>query len=442
MSFIKKIKTALGIGSDVEIDDNPPLEIANLPTAPPQIDTDQPIEVSEEMMMKIFDKVVEVTNSSLPGYLASSVNADKQKKFLYDALDQSVKQYLAELDAKSQAKCMALWQNDRDELNRQMESLKQRAADLEVKRNEVNEQKLSSENQRRALTERVRVLEETVLKLEAEKEQYEIENRGLINKAKVAQVYETDMENMRQEIEMLRASVSPEAASEEIEKLQNEISRQQTEITRLGNEIESLEQVNDDLKETNDNLTEENGNLAQANEDLAQENKNLAEANDNMKESCEAAKIKTGMSDVMLKDLQKRTAELVQTVKEAEQTTADLTDELAVKEAKIADLTQIIEEKEARLAENEEMFEEFSVLSEQMTLFEDVKNRLQQKIIKLKEELKETQLENENLRSTIESNLNSQAMQQQAMQHTIEQLRNNNEDLLSSEDLSIDTDAL
>lgn len=127
---------------------------------PPQM---KPITVSEEVMHQIFSKVVEVTNAALPSYLSGSVDPAKQKKFLYDSLDSSVKDYLRELDRKSQEKCMSLWKSERDELRKQMETLKQRAADLETRRTEINEQRLSSDRQRRALSERVHDLESKVM---------------------------------------------------------------------------------------------------------------------------------------------------------------------------------------------------------------------------------------------------------------------------------------
>lgn len=497
MSFFKKLKSALGLSSEQEYDD-PPIVLENLPKDPPKIEIDEPLEVQEEIMIKIFDKVVEVTNASLPGYLSESVNAEKQKKYLYNALDQSVKQYLVDLDAKSQAKCMALWQNERDELYVQMETIKQRAADLEARKNEVNEQKLSSENQRRALTERVRVLEAKVLSLEAEKEQYEIENRGLINKAKVAQVYESDMEAMRLELEQLRAAVSPEAAAEEVGKLQNEISKLQDEIGRLRNGNVNSQNENDRLRGNIDGLNTENGNLKSKiaglqteikgiqnnnsnltkeiaglqneidglqndnnkltnelsglqneivglkdnNGKLRNEIAGLRHHNDTLTESCEAAKVKSGMSDVMINDLQKRTSELLKKVKDAEQTHAELSEQLAVKDARIEDLLQVIDEKEARLAEEDKMFEEFEMLSNQMSLFEEVRNKLEGKIAKLKVDLKEARKENDTLRTTIKTNLYSHAEQERAMKETIDHLRSTGDTPLSSEDLSIYSDTL
>ena len=121
MSFIKKLKSAFGIGVYEESgDDMPEIMLATdditvKDTTPNLADADTTIEVSREMMLKIFDKVVEVTNSAIPSYFKQSVDTERQKKFLYDALDSSVKDYLKALDEKSQAKCMAVWQQERDD---------------------------------------------------------------------------------------------------------------------------------------------------------------------------------------------------------------------------------------------------------------------------------------------------------------------------------------
>ena len=80
MSIFKKITTALGYKNEQDYDD-PLVEIQEKVSAvAPHIESDEPIEVSEEMMIKIFEKVVEVTTASLPGYLPASVNAEKQEK--------------------------------------------------------------------------------------------------------------------------------------------------------------------------------------------------------------------------------------------------------------------------------------------------------------------------------------------------------------------------
>lgn len=396
MSFFKKLQNALGFGGDNETDDNmPDVEVSattiTVNNATPDLaDADTTIEVSQDMMLKIFERVVEVTNTAIPDYFKQSVDAERQRKYLFDALDASVKDYLAALDEKSQAKCMAVWQKERDELRTQMENLKQRAADLETKRSEMNEQKLSSDRQRRALSERVHDLEAKVMKLEAEKEQFEIENRGLINKAKVASVFEADNEAMKQELDTLRKSASGEKVREEIDKLNQEINY---------------------LKAENAKLTE----------------------------SCEAAKVKDEMSESMLNNLQKRASESQQNVKDLDKKIEQLEDDLAVKDAQIADLMNQINEKNARLAENEQTFEEFEKIASQLDAFENIRNKYEEKIQKLKEELAAAQKDNESLKTTMDDDRNAHARQQKAMKDQIDRLKS---DPIAGEDFSFDGDTL
>lgn len=113
---------------------------------------------------------------------------------MFDALDESMKAYILSLDAAARQRCEALWQQERQNLQSEMDKLKTQARQLEDKRSELKERQLSADRQKRALSERVHDLEAQVLKLEAEKEQYELENKGLINKAKVAAVLEKELE--------------------------------------------------------------------------------------------------------------------------------------------------------------------------------------------------------------------------------------------------------
>lgn len=396
MSFFRKLQNALGFGGDEEIDDGLPEmpDTSESPvirdTMPDLADADTTIEVSHDMMIRIFDKVVEVTNTAIPDYFKHSVDTERQKKFLFEALDSSVKEYLKALDEKSQAKCMAVWQKERDDLRSQMENLKQRAADLEAKRSEMNEQKLSSDRQRRALSDRVHDLEAAVMKLEAEKEQFEIENRGLINKAKVASVYEADIDSMRQELETLRRTASGEKAKEEMDKMNQEINYLKAENTKLS-------------------------------------------------EACEAAKVKDEMSESMLNSLQKRASESQQNAKDLEKKIEQLEDDIALKEAQIADLMNQINEKNARIAENEQAFEEFDKIAAQLDAFENIKSKYEEKIQKLKTELASAQKDNESLKTTMKDDQNAHAMQQKAMKDQIEKLKS---DPIAGEDFSFDNDTL
>lgn len=382
MSFFDKIKSVFGLETyeDELIQDGIAPEEVSQPqqfdynNKPSVADPAMPLTASPEVVAKIFDKVVEITNSAIPAYFANSVNAERQKKYLYDALDQSIKDYLTSLEVEAQKKCKALWQKERDELKIEMNNLKQRTREVESKRSELNEQKLSADRQRRALSERVHDLESKVIQLEAEKEQYEIENRSLINKAKVANVFEADNETLRKELEQLKKQMSGEIADDENNRLKDEVTHLREQITQLNDAVE-------------------------------------------------AAKVKDEMGNAMVNDLQKRASDSQQTAKDLNAKVEQLTQEISLRDAQIADLKKEVADRDAQIAEDDETINEIQALAEQLEAFEEVKTKLQDKIKALKEELKEAHKDNEMLKSTIKTNLYSHAQQEQAMKQEIEQLK-------------------
>lgn len=364
---------------------------------PSFMDIDQTVEADPVQVRKIFNSVLEVFNENMPTFLSSSVDPEKQKKYLYDMLDSSVKDYLSSLEESAQARCMAQWKSERESQKNEMENLRQRARDLEAKKAEMNEQKLSSDRQKRHLTERVRDLEKKVMELEAEKEQLDIENKSLLNKAKVANIYETDIEAMRTELEELKKH-----------------------------------QSNQDMTEENDQLKAENARL----------NAEIKRLND----ACEAAKLKDEMGGAMFKDMQKKASEANKDLKEAEAKLEKANSDLAIKDAKIDDLTQqidqtqaivsdkdlkieelkrLIAEKDEKIAEDEESLAGIQSIVDQLETFQKVKANLEDKIRKLRDELKEAQKESLTLRSTIQNNIYAQAQQQKELQDEIEALRSN-----------------
>ncbi len=251
-SFLKKI---FGIGTDDDDEifvDDPglahPEAIKPSPalsgTAPDSLPQTDPADVASA----IFDNVVAVINASLPDFLASTVDTDKQRRYLFDALNQDTRRYLADLEAKANAVCEARWAAQSEKLLAEMEQMKQRAKDLENKRSEMKERQLSADRQKRALSDRVHDLEAQILKSEADREQLELENKSLINKAKVVNVYEKEIEELQQQITALRggAPVQPDhdvlAEKEaQIDQLRQELTQKDTLLAEKDTAIAGLE---------------------------------------------------------------------------------------------------------------------------------------------------------------------------------------------------------
>lgn len=387
MSFINKIKILLGLDVEdesYEYDESASLEpsenphLTQGPSAPPEL------ELSPDATQQIFTKVIEVFNASLPSFLANSVDPEKQKKELYEALDSSVKEHLETLKAAAESKCRAEWESERQSILANAEALKKKASELEEKSSKIQERKMSAERQKRALNERVRDLETQVMKLEAEKEQFEIESKCMVNKTKAAAVLESEIDELRKENNELRQRHLQNAQSIDESQTLKALEEQSAEIERLK-----------------------------------AENEKLATA-------ISEAKLKDDMSVAMLSELQGKASEANENSKELQQRFDALKEELTQKDAQIEDLNHIIKEKDLQLSENEGLGEQIEEIQSQIERFDSIKRKMDERAEKLKASLQSSQAEIESLRQTIKNNLLDHAQEKKRLTEEINTLKRNN----------------
>lgn len=230
------------------------------PAAAPPRDTDD-----ADKAAVIFDRVIEVFNQSLPDFLKQSVDPEAQRKYLYKSLDDGLKAYIASLKDEAAREAEARWRKDNDALQTSVKNLEQRAREIEDKRSEISQKQMSSDRQRRALSERVHDLESTVARLEAEKEQFELERQSMVNKLKVAAVYEKENAELHEQIGQMaaeRGNTSSEAAdTAAIEALNAQVAeaRQQAEEAR-----QQAEELRGRVKQLQNQVQAEQGNNAKA----------------------------------------------------------------------------------------------------------------------------------------------------------------------------------
>lgn len=223
----------------------------------------------------IFNTVVEIFNSSLPEFLRESVDPEKQARYIHDALDNSMKSYIARLDNDADMRMRAKLENDRSSLRLEIETLREKAKKIEDASAEWQEQKLSAERQKRALSERVHDLEKQIDAFNAEKEQYELENRSLVNKLRAVSIQDTDLETLRNDNETLRQEIKT-------------LKENATTIVTPAVDQKIIKELND-LK---DNV-----------EDLTAQKENLVRERNMMANDIIVLKKKCEISDVMLNDL-------------------------------------------------------------------------------------------------------------------------------------------
>ena len=111
MSIFGKVKQALGF-SDVDdyfdtMEDDSSVASYNKVSqpevkSPKESINKENVEPEDKLPLEIFDSVIKIFNDSLPDFIKSSLDVNAQRQYIYNSLNQGVKDYLekAVADAK------------------------------------------------------------------------------------------------------------------------------------------------------------------------------------------------------------------------------------------------------------------------------------------------------------------------------------------------------
>ena len=271
MSF-NALKRLFGFGSDTDTDQDQLLaDDADAPAASDSKDkpADKPADppaFDHDIAERIFGSVIQIFNDSLPKFVADSVDPKVQAELIRKALDQDIQKYLDSLSETARQYCDQQWKQTRKQLEDEIAAAKAKSAEVQRKSDEFQQRQLSAERQRRALSDRVHDLEAQLTKLEADREQLDLEKRSLVNRLRVASVQGG-------------ADMPAEAAAEpvEVQKLHQTIAEMQSGIDSLK---EQNRVANEMLEDQRKRLAEAKKELDEARQQLAAKEKELAEANE------------------------------------------------------------------------------------------------------------------------------------------------------------------
>ena len=383
MSFFKKSLKALGFSEEEEEEYTQhterevtasPRTTANTGPAEPAAPAAPTNNGGETLPDNLLEHIVELINASLPDFVRTCIDRESEKRYIYEHLGDSFKNYIAELRGQARSTVEQEVAATRQKLEEELAAQRRKTAELEEQKNEIRNAQLSAERQKRALHDKVHDLDNRVATLEAEKEQYELENKSLLNKLKVADVKQHELDEVMSEntrllgvIQELKNAHADEPASAEIEELwqqaaqatasldeaiqkaevlsgENEalrrlieekeqaISEKEQMVEQIGSEKSSLLAAYDELKTTNESLQrliEEKeqaiSEKEQMVEQIGSEKSSLLAACDELKTTNEAQRSASQMLEQTQGELTKAHEEL----KEAQENIARLEENLA-----------------------------------------------------------------------------------------------------------------
>lgn len=290
MSIFKKVGRALGFSGEDDELESQPYTAENITNAcvrdkEPQGEVAEAVtpagaardmkksqeEVAEiQLPDTLLDVLVEMLNRSLPEYVLAALDKDTEKKYLFGQLDQPFKKFVADVNERSREWAARQWETKHQALTREVEEARVKMKELEEQRNTMQSAQLSAERQKRAVTEKVHELEARIATLEAEKEQFELENKSLVNKLKVSNVHQEELdsafaeitqlkselkkqtdnaleaEQLRAELQQVRAELSQareaeQAATTQAEATQKDRKQQEEKVAQLTRQIQTLE---------------------------------------------------------------------------------------------------------------------------------------------------------------------------------------------------------
>lgn len=375
MSFFNSVLRAFGFGHDEEDYDDAPSALVTpykrVQDAGGDVVVETKKNVNEELPvvtsgtgdfpMVFFDAILEVFNNAQPDFVKQCIDRDAQRRYLYDILGSSFKEYLSKCHDDMEDNFLQKSRDEAKKYHDEISGLQERCRNIQEKEDELKQRQMSADRQKRALSDKVRELEQQVMALEAEKEQFILENKSLVNKIKIAGVLEAD------------AAAGAGVSIEEFGAMRGRLDESVAENEKLHAEIERL--------------------------------------NAEVLENAELYKTKMAMSDQMLSDLRNSNAINRQDLEEAIASKNELQVKYEESVSKVMALS-------SELAEANSLLEEVKQeMIDKMSQVEDVLNRRDDKIRSFKEqkealEIRVMSMEKEivNLKESLEDSVHNNAV--------------------------------
>ena len=376
MAFLKNLKQMFGFDNDSIYDDDNgnvkteykpyinPFKNENQETSATAADTKK-AELTEADFDKaihdeIKDKIIDIINASLPEFIKGCVDKDAELKYINDEFGTAFSTYTQNIRTAIEERAKSEWISERMNLEKQLHDSSKKSDESTAKMEELRARITSLDRQKATLNERINQYENKVATAEAEREQYQLECKSLMNKLKVASVNDEEINKLREENaqmlqecnslrndvitlrkEALNAKNNPSPSAEDAEKLtslQQQLETANAEKVQLEQRIAELEnatanapqseitqQLQTEIQKISDELYTTKVQLLEAQEKSQPLEKEVA----SLKDSLATSTLKAQESTAALAEKNSEISSLKERLAQAEET-AKLNDEFAI----------------------------------------------------------------------------------------------------------------
>ena len=217
--------------------------------------------------LTIFDSLLDVFNEAQPDFIRKCLDMDAQRRYLYNCVDTSFRDYILRIKDDARREAYRDRDDEHSRMTREIDSLRAQLKENGKTSDDLKALRASADRQKRTFNERIRDLEQQLATAMAEKEQYDLEVKSLMNKLKVQQVQQSDI----QELDDLRERLSD--ANRQITAMNAANAMRESEEAARSKETDSLRER---VKELSAQLTEAREEIAKAS--AAQEKHSLSES--------------------------------------------------------------------------------------------------------------------------------------------------------------------
>ena len=284
MAFLKNIKQMFGFDDNSIYEDekdnvnteykpyinpfkNEKQETANTAVAEDKNSEQTEADFDKAIHDEIKDKIIDIINASLPEFIKGCVDRDAELKYINEEFGTTFSTYTQNIRQAIEERAKSEWISERMNLEKRLQESGKKAEESTAKMEELRARITSLDRQKIALNERINQYENKVATAEAEREQYHLECKSLMNKLKVASVNEEEINKLREENtqmlqectslrndviklrkEALNAKNNPATSAEDAEKiaaLQQQLETANAEKVQLEQRITELENAAD-----------------------------------------------------------------------------------------------------------------------------------------------------------------------------------------------------